>query len=88
MTVDHDKLHNPLCPKNDSYQISSCNINTQSLEKVMRIENVITKEYCLEVILHSTFYRIELVSLSKTYMLTVVLACTTVSVVARKCTIG
>lgn len=35
-----DNLHNPLCPKNDSYQISSCNFNTQSLEKVMRIENV------------------------------------------------
>lgn len=37
MTVEDDKLCNPLCPKNDYYQISSCNINTQSLEKVMRI---------------------------------------------------
>lgn len=37
MAEDGDKLDNALCPKNNSYQMSSSNMNTQSLEKVMKI---------------------------------------------------
>ena len=34
---------NPLSPKNDQHQISPRNINSESTEKVMRTNNIITK---------------------------------------------
>ena len=44
---------NPLSPNGDQYQFSPNNIHTSSREKVMRINKMITKKKCLDLLTNS-----------------------------------